>query len=132
MSEEERRKGEAIRNEAFGKAGLKRWEAINTIAPAHARAIHEYCFGQMWNRPNLDMKTRELIVIAAAAAQDLPGEVKLHARGALNRGATQDEIIDAILNCAPYIGFPKTNHALYAVKEVFDQWEEMKDDWQSI
>ena len=132
MSEEERKKGEAIRNAAFGKAGLDRWKAINDIAPAHARAIHEYCFGQMWDRPHLDIKTRELIVIAAAAAQDLPGEVKLHTRGALNRGATQDEIIDTILNCAPYIGFPKTNHALYAAKEIFDQWQEMKEDWQSI
>ena len=132
MSDEEREKGESIRNQAFGKAGLKRWEAINEIAPAHARAIHEYCFGQMWDRPHLDMKTRELIVIAATAAQDLPGEVKLHTRGALNRGATKDEIIDTILNCAPYIGFPKTNHALYAAKEIFDQWEDMKADWKSI
>jgi 4-carboxymuconolactone decarboxylase len=132
MSEEERLKGKAIRDEAFGKAGLERWDKINEIAPAHARAIHEYCFGQMWNRPHLDMKTRELIVLAAAAAQYLPGEVKMHTRGALNRGATKDEVIDAILNCAPYIGFPKTNHALYAAQEIFDQWEEMKEDWKSI
>ena len=75
---------------------------------------------------------RELIVIAAAAASDLSGEVALHARGALNRGATRDEIIETILQCSPYIGFPKTNHALKAAKEIFDQWEKKKDDWKPV
>jgi Carboxymuconolactone decarboxylase family len=56
----------------------------------------------------------------------------LHARGALNRGATRDEIIETILQCAPYIGFPKTNHALKAAKDVFDQWEAKKEDWKLV
>ena len=132
MSEAERLNGKKIRDAAFGKAGLGRWDKINEIAPAHARAILEYCFGQMWDRPHLDMKTRELIVIAACAAQDLAGEVKLHTRGALNRGATKDEVIDTILNCTPYIGFPKTNHALYAASEIFDKWQEMQEEWKSM
>ena len=76
------------------------------------------------------MKFRELIVIAAGAAQDLPGEVKMHVRGALNRGATKGEILDTILVCTPYVGFPKTNHALYAMKEVFDLWDDDKKEWK--
>ncbi len=130
MSEEEYARGKAIRDGAFREEGLGRWDELNEMAPAHARAIHEYCFGQMWDRPHLEMKFRELIVIACAAAQDLPGEVKMHTRGALNRGATRDEVPDTILNSAPYIGFPKTNHALYAAKAVFDLWDETKGDWK--
>ncbi len=130
MSEKEYARGKEIRDQAFRDEGVGRWEELNEIAPAHARAIHEYCFGQMWDQPHLDMKFRELIVIATAAAQDLPGEVKMHVRGALNRGGTRGEVIDTILNCAPYIGFPKTNHALYAAKEVLDLWDDEKGDWK--
>ena len=132
MSDDRIARGKKIRDEAFGKEGLERWNELNEICPAHARAIHEYCFGTVWDRPHLDLKTRELIVIAAAAASDLAGEVGLHARGALNRGATRDEIIETILQCAPYIGFPKTNHALKAAKDVFDRWEAKKEDWKSL
>jgi 4-carboxymuconolactone decarboxylase len=111
-------RGKKIRDEAFGKDGLKTWDELNAIAPTHARAIHEYCFGTIWDRPHLDLKTRELIVIAAAVASDCPNEVALHARGAFNRGAKREEIIETILQCAPYVGFPKTNHALKAAKDV--------------
>jgi len=132
MSDDRIARGKKIRDGAFGKDGLKTWDELNAICPTHARAIHEYCFGTIWDRPHLDLKTRELIVIAAATASDCPGEVGLHARGALNRGATRDEIVETILQCAPYVGFPKTNHALKAAKEVFDRWEAKKEDWRPV
>jgi len=131
MSEDRAARGKAIRDVAFGKAGLATWAELNEIAPVHARAIHEYCFGTIWDRPHLDLKMRELIVIAAAAAQDLPEEVEVHVRGALNRGATREEIVETIIQLAPYIGFPKTNHALRAAKHIFDQWA-TREDWRPI
>ena len=85
MSEDRAARGKKIRDEAFGKDGLKTWDELNAICPTHARAIHEYCFGTIWDRPHLDLKTRELIVIAAAVASDCPNEVALHARGAERR-----------------------------------------------
>ena len=130
MSDDRVEKGRALRRAGFGAAGEKRWEELNAIDPGHAQSILEYCFGTVWARPGLDLKWRELIVIAAAAAQDLPGEVELHVRGALNRGATRQEVIETIVQCAPYIGLPKTNHALQAAKGVFDQWEE-REDWHA-
>lgn len=131
MSNDRAARGKAIRDSAFGKAGLAAWAELNEIAPVHAQAIHEYCFGTIWDRPYLDLKMRELIVIAAAAAQDLPEEVEVHVRGALNRGATREEIVEAITQCAPYIGFPKTNHALRAAKRVLDQWAK-REDWRPL
>jgi len=129
VSDDRAARGKAIRDAAFGKAGLKTWAELNEIAPVHARAIHEYCFGTIWDRPHLDLKLRELIVIAAAAAQDLAEEVEVHVRGALNRGATREEIVETIVQLAPYIGFPKTNHALRAAKRIFDQWA-TREDWR--
>ena len=91
------------------------------LAPLHTRAIVEYCFGTCWNQPLLDNRTREMLVVAAAAAQDLPGEVEIHARGLLNQGATPGELIEAIVSLCPYIGFPKTNHALQAAKNAIEK-----------
>ena len=132
MKDDRTARGKAIRDHAFGKEGIRRWEQLHEICPTHADAIHEYCFGTVWDRPHLDMKFRELIVIAAATASDCPAEVGLHTRGALNRGATRDEIIETILQCSPYVGFPRTNHALKAAREIFDQWEKKQDDWKPL
>src|SRR6476660_7106608 len=87
MNQDRAARGKTIRDQAFGKDGLKTWDELNAICPTHAQAIHEYCFGTIWDRPHLDLKTRELLVIAAAVASDCTNEVALHARGALNRGA---------------------------------------------
>lgn len=130
MNSDRKEKGRAIRRAGFAEAGEKRWEGLRAIDPGHADSILEYCFGTVWARPGLDLKVRELLVIAAVAAQDCPGEVELHVCGALNRGATRQEIIEAIVQCSPYIGFPKTNHALQAAKRVFDQWEQ-RPDWHA-
>jgi 4-carboxymuconolactone decarboxylase len=132
MTDDRFARGKAIRDEAYGKEGLKSWDEINRICPTHANAIHEYCFGTIWDRPNLDRKTRELIVIAVGTALDIPNEVSQHTRGALNRGATRDEIIETILQCSPYVGFPRTNHALKAAQSIFDQWEAKQDEWKSL
>ena len=80
----------------------------------------EYCFGTCWNQGLLDNKTREMLVVAAAAAQDLPEEVETHTRGLMNQGVPSGEVIEAIVSLCPYIGFPKTNHALRAAKKAIE------------
>jgi 4-carboxymuconolactone decarboxylase len=130
MSDERIKRGKAIRDEGAGKAGLVGFEEIAAVSPTHARAIHEYVFGTIWDRPHLDLKMRGLLTIAVATAMDIPDEVQAHTRGCLNRGATRDEIIETILQCSPYVGFPRTNHALKAAQSVFDQWEAKQEDWK--
>ena len=127
MSEERIRKGRAIRKAGLGPAGEERLEMLKNLDPGHAESVLDYCFGTVWARPGLEMKYRELIVIAVATTLNFPEEVEAHVRGALNRKATRQEIIETIVQCAPYVGFPKTNHALQAAHKVFDQWEDRKD-----
>ncbi len=127
MSEERVKKGWAIRNSCFGPAGEERLEMLRALDPGYAESILDFTFGTIWARPGLDLKWRELIVIAINAAMNHPEEVAIHTRGALNQGATRQEIKEAIIQCAPYIGNPKTNHALQAAQKVFDQWEPRKD-----
>lgn len=100
---------------------------MNRLDPGHAESVLDYCFGTVWARPGLDLKWRSLITIAINVAMNHPEEVMMHVRGALNQGATRQEIIEAILQCVPYVGNPRTNHGLQAAHTVFDQWEEHKD-----
>ena len=95
-------------------------DGFYTISKAHNQAIFEYCFGMIWNQPLLDMKTKELIVIAASTANQCDNELEWHVRSALNTGLTRDEIVEAITQCSPYIGFSKTNQGLRAAKKAFE------------
>ena len=97
----------------------------------HGRAIYEYCFGTVWAEPLLNLKIKEFILIAVCAAQGEYEAVQRQVRGALNQGATQKEIIEAITTCAPYIGYPRTNASLRAAQRVFDQWDE-RPEWKAI
>lgn len=95
-------------------------DGFYTISRAHNQAILEYCFGMVWNTPLLDMKTRELIVIAASTANQCNNELEWHVRSALNAGLTRGEIVEAIAQCSPYIGLSKTNQGLRAAKRAFE------------
>ena len=104
----------------YGEGGQASQEFYE-ISATHAQGVIEWCFGMVWSQPLLDLKTKEICVMCAMAAQDLPDELAWHARSALNLGLTQDEIIAVIVQCSPYIGLPKTNHALRAVKKMFNE-----------
>ena len=101
-------------------AGGQAHDGFYTISSAHNQAIFEYCFGMIWNQPLLDMKTKELIVIAASTANQCDNELEWHVRSALNAGLTRDEIVEAITQCSPYIGLSKTNQGLRAAKKAFE------------
>ena len=105
----------------YGEDGLAgSFTEFEAIAPNHSKSIVEYCFGTCWDQELLDHKTREMIIVAAAAAQDLSEEVETHTRGLLNQGVSSGEVIEAIVSLCPYIGFPKTNHALRAAKKAIE------------
>lgn len=66
----------------------------------------EWCWGYAWSRPGLDHKVRSLINIAMLTALNRMNEVKLHVRGALRNGATEEEIKEALIQATVYCGIP--------------------------
>ena len=102
-------------------------DGFYTISPAHNQVIFEYCFGMVWNQSILDLRTRELIVIAASTTNQCDNELEWHVRSALNAGLNRDEILEAITQCRPYIGLSKTNQGLRAAKKAFDAIDEKAD-----
>jgi 4-carboxymuconolactone decarboxylase len=120
-------KARNIRNQMgiYGEDGQASQEFYE-ISSTHTQGVMEWCFGMVWSQPLLDLKTKEICVMCAMAAQDLPDELTWHARSALNLGLTKDEIIAIIVQCSPYIGLPKTNHALRAITKMFKELETEK------
>jgi 4-carboxymuconolactone decarboxylase len=93
---------------------------MKEICPDYATMTIEWAFGVMMNRPQLDLKTRELVIIASCVTlgHTMP-QLRAHIEAALTVGATKDEIIEVILQMAFYAGFAATTNAMYVAKEVF-------------
>lgn len=80
--------------------------------------INDHGWGSTWQREGLDLKTRSLITIAMLTALKAPQELKGHIRGALNNGATIDEIREVLLHSAVYCGAPAAQEAFRAAQEI--------------
>ena len=81
--------------------------------------VTEYCWGELWNRPGLDRKSRSMLNLAMLAALNRPHEIKLHIRGAINNGMTKDEIKEIFLQVGVYCGVPAAVDAFRSAREVF-------------
>jgi len=83
--------------------------------------VTQYCWGDVWSRPGLDRRTRSLLNIAMLTALNKPHELKLHVRGALNNGATPDDIKEVLLQTAIYCGVPAAMDAFRNAGEVLKE-----------
>jgi 4-carboxymuconolactone decarboxylase len=81
--------------------------------------VTRYCWGEIWNRPGLDRKTRSMLNLAMLTALNRPHEIKMHVRGALNNGLTRAEISEVFLQTAIYCGVPAAIDSFRTAKEVF-------------
>jgi 4-carboxymuconolactone decarboxylase len=103
-----------------GAAGQAVIDALADIAPDFARYVFEFPFGDIYSRPGLDLRSREIAAIAALAAlgHAVP-QLKVHIRAGLNVGLTQAEIVEILMQMAVYAGFPAALNGLFAAREVF-------------
>ena len=79
----------------------------------------EYCWGDVWNRPGLDRRTRSMLNLAMLTALNRPHELKLHIKGALNNGVTKEEIREVLMQTAIYCGVPAAVDSFRNAREVF-------------
>jgi 4-carboxymuconolactone decarboxylase len=85
----------------------------------------EFPFADVYTRPGLDLKTREMLTVAALTVLGYPqAELKDHIRGALNVGCTTDQILEIILQMAVYAGFPAALEAVKTAASVFGESKE--------
>ena len=96
-------------------------EAWSRLSPDFARLVTDFVAGEVWTRPNLELKTRSLITVAALAALGRTNALRLNIEMALNNGATRTEVLETILHMAVYAGFPACWDALVIADEVFSR-----------
>jgi len=111
--------------EVDGQAGERVIRSLEDIAPDFARYLIEFPFGDIYSRPALDLKSREIAVVAALTALgNAVPQLKVHINGALNVGCTRQEVVEIIMQMAVYAGFPAALNGLFAAKEVFKERDE--------
>ncbi|GIF15751.1 carboxymuconolactone decarboxylase family protein [Actinoplanes teichomyceticus] len=104
-----------------GDAGTAVVDSLADVSPALSHHVAAFAFGDIYDRPGLDARSRQLVTIGVLTA--LGGcepQLRIHVGAALNVGLSRDEIVEAILHCAVYAGFPRALNATFAAKGVFD------------
>ena len=94
--------------------------AIDDIAPDMARFVVEFPYSEIYTRPEVDLKTRELCTVAALTVLGTIPQLKDHIGAALNVGNSPTEIVEIIMQMSAYAGFPKAINGIVAAKEVFE------------
>ena len=113
-------RGRRALDEIDGKAGHNVITALADIAPDFARYIIEFPFGDIYSRPGLDLRAREIATIAALTALgNASPQLKVHIEAGLNVGLSREEITEVMMQMAVYAGFPAALNGLFAAKEIF-------------
>lgn len=110
--------------EIDGEAGEKVISSLANICPDLGKYIIEYPFGDIYQREGLDLKTRELVTVAALTALGhCQPQLNVHINGALNVGCAPQEIVEVILQMSVYAGFPAALNGMFVAKAVFAERE---------
>ncbi len=108
--------------EIDGQAGERVIASLQNIAPDLGKYIIEYAFGDIYSRPTLDPRQRQLITISTLTTQGgCEPQLHVHIHASLNVGLTPEEVVEAIIHCSPYTGFPKVLNAVSVAQRVFEE-----------
>jgi len=113
-------RGLATLQKTSAAAGTAVINGFNDLAPDIGKFIVEHSYGDIFSRPALDLKTRELAACSAMAAVATATTVvplRVHVNAALTAGATPAEVIETLLNLIPYCGYPVVQQAVKVADE---------------
>jgi 4-carboxymuconolactone decarboxylase len=103
--------------EKIAEETRRRWQQLS---PDFERYVLEFLSGEIWSRGGLPLKIKSLCTISALAALGRVQGLELNIRMALKNGATREEIIETLLQIAPYAGFPAAWEGLQIAERVFE------------
>lgn len=109
----------AIMAEVHGDRAHKGYaEPGNPITGALYGAAQRYGYGELWSRPGLEKRQRILCAVASFTVMSLEGQLRKFSQSALNLGLSRDEVVEAVIQTAPYGGFPRALNGLAILSEV--------------
>lgn len=102
-----------------GRAGQEVLASLEAISPDLARYVVEYPFGDIYNRPGLGLRERELVTVAALGALgNAAPQLRVHLRAALHVGLTIEELKEVAIQLSVYAGFPAALNMMFAIGEL--------------
>ncbi len=114
-------RGLAMRKQVMGEDFVARaFSGLTDFTAPLQQYITRNAWGDVWQRPGLDLKTRSLVTVAMLTALGKQHELRGHVRGALNNGATPQEIQEVLLQASIYCGLPTAVEAFRTAAEVVD------------
>ena len=120
MNEELYQKGMATRRKVLGEKHIaKRQASDDPYTQELGRIVTEFAWGSIWSRPQLPLKVRSLVTLGMLAALNRNDELEGHINGALENGATPEEISEVFLHAAVYLGFPASGTSTRLAVKVF-------------
>lgn len=115
-------RGLAVRKEVVGETHVERSMAnVSDFSRPMQEWVTRACWGEVWDRPALDRRTRSLLNLVMLTALGRSHELAVHVRGALTNGATTDEIQEALLQAAVYCGAPAGLEAFRVAEKVLTE-----------
>ncbi|MDO9638244.1 MAG: 4-carboxymuconolactone decarboxylase [Pseudotabrizicola sp.] len=113
-------KAMTTRRRVLGEVHVNRAEAVKTGFDAPFQAlITDAAWGHVWSRDTISLRERSMLTIALLAGLGNDHELVLHLRATRNTGATEADVLEALLHVAIYAGVPRANHAIKIAKDTF-------------
>lgn len=115
-------RGDALLGELHGARGRQGYAAPdNPVTGGLYSLAIRYGYGELWFRPGLDRRARMLCALAAFTALRLESQLRKFSQSAIALGLTREEVVEAVMQTAPYSGFPPALNALAAISEVLEE-----------
>jgi 4-carboxymuconolactone decarboxylase len=120
--DEQFEQGLQMRQQVMGEAFVaKAFANVDAFTAPLQEFVTRNAWGTTWCRDGLDLKTRSLLTLSMLTALGRAQEIKGHVRGAINNGATMQEIQEVLLHAAIYCGMPLAIDAFRSAHEVLKE-----------
>ncbi|WP_293912279.1 carboxymuconolactone decarboxylase family protein [Deinococcus sp.] len=114
---------DSARRLIFGEQHDRIQQRLERLDPDLAIYIRDFAYDTVYQRPGLDLKTKELLACALLASLGAGSELKTHLRGALRAGASETELRETLLFMIPYLGFPRVVAAFEQLRGLVGEGE---------
>jgi 4-carboxymuconolactone decarboxylase len=116
-------KGVAMRRQVLGDAHVERSLAgVSDLTATLQKMVTEWAWGDIWQRPGLSKQERSMLNIGMLTALNRPHELRVHVRGALRNGVSEEKIVEIILQTAIYCGFPAALDSMRTVADAISEF----------
>ena len=114
-------RGKQMRLDIFGEPGIAGMDDADDFMDPLQDLVTRHCFGDVWSRDGLDLKTRSMITVAMIVGQARPNQLKNHVRGAVSNGVTKEEIREILVHASLYYGLPSVSDAWRQCREALEE-----------